>query len=91
VEVRDGIDEDHDLLNVTSLSALTAVLEGRISWVDALLAGHLRASDRRLGAHRDQGNPLFVYLGLSPQESEARALEREVAALRATRGLDGRR
>lgn len=89
-EVRDGIDEDHDLLNVTSLSALTAVLEGRISWVDALLAGHLRASDRRPGAHRGRGNPLFVYLGLSPQESEARALEREVAALRATRGLDGR-
>jgi hypothetical protein len=85
--VHDGIDEDHDLLNVTSLSALTAVLEGRISWVDALLAGHLRAIDRRRHTHRSQGDLLFVYLGLSPEESESRALEHEVAALRTASGL----
>ncbi|MCA9696235.1 MAG: MBL fold metallo-hydrolase [Myxococcales bacterium] len=84
VRIRDGADPDWDLYNLAIGTMLWAVLDGRRSWSDLLLAGGLRASSRAYevgegGLARARVGLTFLYYGLSHRESVRRSVERAVA------------
>lgn len=76
-----AIDPRWDVRNAIAGSTLCDVREGRRTWGDALLAGALRGCSRAYdvdasGARRARLGVLFVYAGLSYDESVTRAVER---------------
>ena len=88
VTVRRGFDAGWDALTIVSASMLWEVLHARRHWGDVLLAGALRACTRAYrienGALRPIGLPaIFVYLGLSYDESVRQVVRRQVAEARA--------
>lgn len=84
-----GFDRDWDALDGVVASLLFEVIEGRRSWGDTLLAGALRGRTRAYAVEpgRLRALPLgvmFVYYGLSYDDSVERAVRAEVAAQLAT-------
>ena len=85
VRVERGLDDDWDALNVVAGSLLWEVLQARRHWGDVLLAGALRACTRAYHVDTAGLQPLalaevFLYHGLSYDDSVRRAVERSVAA-----------
>jgi hypothetical protein len=77
-------DDDHMLCNRIAASALDEVLEGRLAWGDALLAGKLRLHARayRVDAHGGSLVPLppvFLYAAIGYVESFERACRHALA------------
>jgi hypothetical protein len=83
VAVARGLDDDWDGLNVVAGSPLWEVLKARRHWGDVLLAGALRAITRAYRVDVAGLRPLalgdvFLYHGLSYDESFRRAVQRQV-------------
>lgn len=76
--VRDGGDEEYEVLDVVAASMFWEVIEGRRGWGEVLLAGLLRSSIRGVSTHDGTPRPLavapmFLYYALSYAESLRRA------------------
>jgi hypothetical protein len=83
VTVSRALDDDWDALNIAAGSLVWQVLHAHRNWGDALLAGALRGCSRAytLADGRLRRLPLgdlFVYHGLSYDESVERSIRREV-------------
>lgn len=83
VRVEPGGDDDWDALNAVAATMLWEVIHARRHWGDLLLAGSLRALSRAYEPARGRLRPLplgdiFLYHGLSYDESVRRAVVREV-------------
>lgn len=87
VTVARALDDDWDALNVIAGSLLWEVIHARRHWGDVLLAGALRACTRAYRVDASGLRPLaladiFLYHGLSYDESIRRAVVRQVESLR---------
>ncbi len=81
--MRDGGDDEYDVLVMVAASMLDDVIAGHRAWVEPLLAGLLRSSVR--GVHVRAGEasvlpvaPIFPYYGLPYRESVERAVAHRV-------------
>lgn len=78
--------DDYDVLDAIAASALVDVVEGRRHWGEPLLAGKLRAVSRDYrvsaeGLARGRVAPIFLYYGLSYDESHERWVDHQLAEL----------
>ena len=89
---RDGgitpsFDEDYDVLNQVAASMLCDVIDGTRHWGEVLLSGSLRASFRAYavdenGLSKAKVAPIFLYYGLSYEESSERWVTSLISAAR---------
>ncbi len=76
--MRDGVDDEYEVLNIAAASMLYEVIEGRRGWGEPLLAGLLRSSVRGIAvvggvARHLSIAPMFLYYALPYLESARRA------------------
>ena len=81
--VREGFDDDYDVLNAIAASALVDVFEGRRHWGEPLLGGLLRACSRAYDVGTEGAAPadvgvVFLYYALSYADSVRRAIDWQV-------------
>lgn len=78
-----GFDDDYDVANAITASALAAVIEGRDHWGRALLGGELRSTNRAYrvaagGVVPGAVAPIFLYYALGWDEAFERWVERQL-------------